>query len=377
MSSRLASAILLAVCVAQAIVSATVDPDQADPTHHLSERWYHDENHSVHTLFRRGGNDGIIYSPIGSPDWAQGFPADPALMQNMPQAWLDALHAAIAAGKIPDIPVTTMGGPSPTYPDGYDPMSPNVCSSSYQCRIPGDIWDGPPGTLSLSFDDGPLPPSPTLYRFLKEKQQHATHFFIGSNILQYHDYFQTVWLDNQDDIAVHTWTHPYMTTKTNEEVLAELGWTMQLIHNSTGGRVPKYWRPPYGDSDTRVRAIAQEVFGLTTVVWNQDTNDWSLSDPVPLTSLDQIASQMHTWLTGPKTPGLIILEHELSDQSVQAFMSAWDLMVSNGWKIASVAQMGDVNAYQNAWNATSPVAPARIGEISIHPPPASPTPSLR
>ncbi len=72
------------------------------------------------------------------------------------------------------------------------------------------------------------------------------------------------------DIAVHTWTHPYMTTLTNEEVLGELGWTMQLIHNSTGGRIPKYWRPPYGDSDNRVRAIAKEVFGLTTVIWNQE-----------------------------------------------------------------------------------------------------------
>lgn len=61
-----------------------------------------------------------------------------------------------------------------------------------------------------------------------------------------------------------------MTTKTNGEVLAELGWTMQIIHNSTGGRVPKYWRPPYGDSDARVRAIAKEVFGLTTVIWNRE-----------------------------------------------------------------------------------------------------------
>lgn len=88
-------------------------------------------------------------------------------MLNMPQAWLDALHAAIAAGKIPDIPVTTMDGPGPTYPDGYDPMSPDVCSSTAQCRIPGDIWDGPPGALSLSFDDGPLPVSvPPLPFFL-------------------------------------------------------------------------------------------------------------------------------------------------------------------------------------------------------------------
>ncbi|KAI6145924.1 hypothetical protein BKA82DRAFT_4357186 [Pisolithus tinctorius] len=74
-------------------------------------------------------------------------------------------------------------------------------------------------------------PSPTLYKFLKEKDQHATHFYIGINILQYPNCFEMAW-DNEDDIAVHTWTHPYMTTKTNEEVLVELGWTMQLIHTS-------------------------------------------------------------------------------------------------------------------------------------------------
>lgn len=79
-------------------------------------------------------------------------------------------------------------------------------------------------------------------------------------------------------------------------------------------------------------------------------------------------------MLGPKDPGLIILEHELSELSVQAFMHAWDLMVSNGWHLTSVAQMGGVNAYQNSWNATSPVAPARIGEVSVHPPPPlSPT----
>ena len=73
-----------------------------------------------------------------------------------------------------------------------------------------------------------------------------------------------------DDIAVHTWTHPYMTTLSNLELVGEFGWTMEIIHNSTGGRLPKYWRPPYGDSDNRVRAIAKEVFGLTTVIWNQE-----------------------------------------------------------------------------------------------------------
>ena len=67
-----------------------------------------------------------------------------------------------------------------------------------------------------------------------------------------------------------------MTTLSNEKVIGELGWTMQLIHNSTNGRLPKYWRPPYGDSDERVRAIAKEVFGLITVIWNQEYVDRSL-----------------------------------------------------------------------------------------------------
>lgn len=49
-------------------------------------------------------------------------------------------------------------------------------------------------------------------------------------------------LGNGDDIAVHTYTHPYMTTLPNLQIVAELGWTMQVIHDSAGGRLPRYWR---------------------------------------------------------------------------------------------------------------------------------------
>jgi chitin deacetylase len=61
-----------------------------------------------------------------------------------------------------------------------------------------------------------------------------------------------------------------MTTLSNADVVAQLGWTLQVIYNSTGGRLARFWRPPYGDTDTRVTAIAKEVFGLTTVIWNQE-----------------------------------------------------------------------------------------------------------
>ena len=98
-----------------------------------------------------------------------------------------------------------------------------------------------------------------MYAFLQQNNVPSTHFYIGTNILQYPSEFMSAFTGLKSDIAVHTWTHPYMTTLSNEGVVAELGWTMQLIYNSTGGLIPRYWRPPYGDSDVRVVAIAKEV----------------------------------------------------------------------------------------------------------------------
>lgn len=95
----------------------------------------------------------------------------------------------------------------------------------------------------------------------------ATHFIIGSYLMENPQEFKGIYNANAD-LAVHTYTHPHMTTQTNEQVLAQIGWTMQILHDSTGGRVPKYWRPPYGDSDMRVRAITREVFGLEVIMWN-------------------------------------------------------------------------------------------------------------
>jgi chitin deacetylase len=80
----------------------------------------------------------------------------------MPQAWKDALNAAVAAGLIPnDAPSHLDGqGGQPTYATGVDPNSPNsVCSGTYKCKLPGQIWDSPEGVWGISFDDGPLPVS--------------------------------------------------------------------------------------------------------------------------------------------------------------------------------------------------------------------------
>lgn len=86
---------------------------------------------------------------------------------------------------------------------------------------------------SLIVDDGPQVASPQLYDFLKANNQKATHFMIGSRILGLPQTFQSA-LSNGDHIAVHTWSHPYMTTMTDLQVLGELGWTAQIIYDQSG-----------------------------------------------------------------------------------------------------------------------------------------------
>ena len=89
---------------------------------------------------------------------------------------------------------------------------------------------------------------------------------MGANIRDRPENFRRAFQELKDDVGVHNWSHPYMTTLTNEQVVAGIGWTLQIIHDSTGGRVPRYWRPPYGDADNRVQAIGSEVFGPTSVI---------------------------------------------------------------------------------------------------------------
>jgi chitin deacetylase len=72
---------------------------------------------------------------------------------------------------------------------------------------------------------------------------------------------------------VHIDSHPRRTTLSNEQVFAELGYTVQLTPDLTGGLLPPFWSPPYGNSDVRVPAIAVEVFGLLKTICDQDTAD--------------------------------------------------------------------------------------------------------
>lgn len=361
------SSILFAV---SALVVAVASHPVANDREHVERsalpgKWYRDEDDQAHALFRRADAPATPLPAVGSPEWIAKYPAPgatPSIVEkDIPAAWVAAYKAAVSNGLIPAIPPSVIVQDSdynqtPTYPPGFAAESALVCSTTVQCYNATDITKALDGMIGISFDDGPAEGSKVLYDFLSQNHQKSTHFLIGGNIVQQPDLFMQAFRMN-GDLAIHTWSHPYMTAQSDYGVLAELGWTMQIIYDSTGGRIPRFWRPPYGDQDNRVRGIAEHVFGLTAVMWNKDTNDWAMPDGQ---TAAQIATDVETWLSGPKSPGLMILEHELTNDTSNVFINTtWPAIQKYQWRPFSIAQMyGDHGFnYANAKDNVGPVVP--------------------
>ncbi|WWC62651.1 uncharacterized protein I303_105248 [Kwoniella dejecticola CBS 10117] len=310
---------------------------QATP---LDESWLQPRDSPVHALFSKRAP-----SP-DDPNFASNYPAAGSTpgSDKLPQAWIDKLNSI----NLPNVSVSNPNNGYPTYADGETPSDQHICSFTYECVTDDDLHDAPSGIFALSFDDGPSNVSPDLYAFLATNNisTAATHFMIGGNILYDPKGMQAA-VNAGGHIAVHTWSHQYTTTLSNEGVLGELGWTMQIISDLNGGRIPRYWRPPYGDVDNRVRAIAKQVFGLETVVWNTDSADWAIGGD-PSYTHDGVVSQVNQWLTGSKDKGLVLLEHESKQTTVDVFKAIFPSIISNGWTIKNVADAFSMDWYVNS-----------------------------
>ncbi|KAH8801261.1 carbohydrate esterase family 4 protein [Flagelloscypha sp. PMI_526] len=228
-------------------------------------------------------------------------------------------------------------------------------------------------TFGVTFDDGPAEYTPTLLKYLNENQLQATFFCIGSRIME----LPNVMLDEYmtgHELGVHTWSHSIpLTALTNEQIVAELGWTRKAIKEITGV-TPVTMRPPYGDIDDRVRAISMAM-GLIPVMWTSangstfDTNDWRIADGEvtkgqSISTFNRILDQASTIDTG-----FIVLEHDIHQVTVDIAISDTLKAAQNrGFKLQSVGEcmhFPTTNLYrETSQNATFPYA-TKSGMVDI------------
>ena len=297
-------------------IVATISSGEGNPT----------ATQALFTTASAGAQNPEITGAPALPDASQITVANfPPLDQLPPtdspqvQQWISEIDWS----KVPSVPSTVdsascSGNPENLAQAGADGNCWWTCGG---CTRDTDVTTCPEkNTWGLSYDDGPSPYTPKLLEYLNENNLKSTFFVVGSRVLSRPDMVQTEYTQGHQ-ISVHTWSHPALTTLTNEQIVAELGWTREVVRQTIGVS-PNTMRPPYGDIDDRVRAISMQM-GLTPIIWtstgpneNYDTNDWKIGAGT-VSAAEVVYNFEEIIQNAPNLDtGYIVLAHDLYQQSV-------------------------------------------------------------
>ncbi|KIY67441.1 carbohydrate esterase family 4 protein [Cylindrobasidium torrendii FP15055 ss-10] len=229
-------------------------------------------------------------------------------------------------------------------------------------------------TWGLTFDDGPSPYTPALLNYLEEKDVKAAFYAVGSRVLSYPETLRYEYMTGHQ-IGAHTWAHPALTTLTNDEIIAEFGWTRKVIREVIGVS-PNTFRPPYGDVDDRVRAIAKAM-GMYPVMWTRisayqtfDTHDFDIQNGA--ITVEGVLQEWNYIMNNASTldTGFITLEHDLYQQTVE--VSTGYILpdaIAQDYKLKTVVDCLNQpleNAYvETNDNKTNPPAASGSGVVTL------------
>jgi len=279
-----------------------------------------------------GTKPSYIPNAPGLPDISglspNNFPAlDKAPPVDSPQVqqWIKEVQASGIA--IPDIPPNVLGG---CLNNTAAAANKSTCWwTCGGCTRDTDITSCPDKlTWGLSYDDGPSPYTTNLLSYLGKANLTGTFFVVGSRVISRPTVLQQEYMLGHQ-LSVHTWSHTALTTQSDEQIIAELGWT-KLVIQKVLGVTPNTMRPPYGDIDDRVRAIAQAM-DLTPILWTTyttngafgafDTLDFNVVNGLSTSFgvVDQWEGIMNT-VSSALSTGFIVLEHDLYQQAVELAM---------------------------------------------------------
>lgn len=240
----------------------------------------------------------------------------------------------------PPPPTTTTTTPPPT--DGR----PQLGSVPYgvilsACTVPG--------TVALTFDDGPYIYTQDLLNILNDKGVKATFFVNGANWgapitndANAQQVLQNAY-NGGHQIASHTWSHANLDTLSEDGIRAQMN---QLESALLGiiGRYPTYMRPPYlSCGDTCISTLS--ALGYHIITTNLDTLDWQFNTASTISqSQDIFTNALAT--TSAASGGWLVLAHEVQQTTVDMLAGYMiDTAKARGYRLVTLGEcMGDPEA---------------------------------
>jgi peptidoglycan/xylan/chitin deacetylase (PgdA/CDA1 family) len=112
-------------------------------------------------------------------------------------------------------------------------------------------WKAKPGTVALTFDDGPNPTyTPQILNILKKYHVKATFFVMGWAAKKYPQLMRQIVADG-NAVASHSWSHPMLTRISQKQLYNEVVRPKVEIEKAIG-KPPVCLRPPFGMGNKRV-----------------------------------------------------------------------------------------------------------------------------
>ena len=153
--------------------------------------------------------------------------------------------------------------------------------AGYQSMAPTGQWYGrtftglPRGSrqIALTYDDGPNDPHTLrLLEVLAKHEVRATFFVIGRYVKQRPDIVREI-VAAGHVVGNHTFTHPLLIFKSEEEIRQELSACRSALQDVIG-EPSNLFRPPFGGRRPAVLRIVREL-GMQVIMWNVTGYDWN------------------------------------------------------------------------------------------------------
>ncbi|BDD62239.1 hypothetical protein MAP00_007216 [Monascus purpureus] len=236
--------------------------------------------------------------------------------------------------RTPDGPPTT-DIPRPQV--GNVPYAPQLISA---CTVPG--------TVALTFDDGPNQYTTELLDLLDRHNAKATFFVNGINNGRGQiDDPSRPWLKliqrmqlSGHQVASHTWSHPELNQLSSAQRRDEMIKNEAALRNILGA-FPTYMRPPYSRCDAACLNDISEL-GYHVVLYDIDTKDFENDSPTAIqTSKDIFNNALAPFKTSDQ-PWLVIA-HDVHEQTVHNLTEHMLKKLSNdGYRAVTVGDcLGD------------------------------------
>ncbi len=202
--------------------------------------------------------------------------------------------------------------------------------------------------IALTFDDGPNANTTSQILGILEKEHVPASFFVvGSRVPGNGALLQRMYADG-DEIGNHSWSHPDLTTLKPDLIRKQVTMAQAEIE-STGVPAPTLFRPPYGAVN---KAVLENV-PLTVMLWNEDPQDWSTSDP----------QKVQQAVLSSAKPGGVVDMHDIYQSTADALDPLIQKLKSQHYQFVTVSQLlGLKPGQQGTFYGYKPEVIQRSGE---------------